>query len=131
MTAHADLARRFEDFLVYRSTSKPSPATVKAYRQDFDAITAVLAETAGTAADGLDCGVVDKDRMRAAFATYADSHSAASIRRCWSTWNTLCDYLFTSDVIVANPMSAVLRPKVPKTVPKAFDEDAVERLFRP
>ncbi|MFX1787103.1 tyrosine-type recombinase/integrase [Prescottella equi] len=129
MTAQTDLATRFEEFLVYRSTSKPSPATVKAYRQDFDAIATLLAAAAGTAVDGLDCAVVDKDRMRAAFATYAQSHSAASIRRCWSTWNTLCDYLFTSDIIVANPMSAVLRPKVPKTVPKAFDDDAVERLF--
>ncbi|WP_137725856.1 tyrosine-type recombinase/integrase [Prescottella subtropica] len=129
MTAPADLVTRFGEFLVYRSTSKPSPATVKAYRQDFEAITTLLAAAAGTGVDQLTCAVVDKERMRAAFAAYARSHSAASIRRCWSSWNTLCDYLFSVDMVVANPMSAVLRPKIPKTVPKAFDTESVERLF--
>ena len=124
----AGLANRFEEFLVYRSTGKPSPATVKAYRQDFDAIAALLAAEAGASVGQLGCTVVDKDRMRTAFAGYAESHSAASIRRCWSTWNTFCDYLFTADIIVANPMSAVLRPKIPKTVPKSFDNRAVQRL---
>lgn len=130
MPATDSLTARFEEFLVFRSTGKPSPATVKAYRQDFDAIAAQLAAATGTAVGELDCTVADKDRMRGAFASYAESHSAASIRRCWSTWNTLCDYLFTADIIVANPMSAVLRPKIPKTVPKSFDNDAVQRLVK-
>src|ERR1700677_110354 len=38
------------------------------------------------------------------FAAYADTHEAASIRRCWSTWNTLCSFLFTADLLAANPM---------------------------
>ncbi|MGI9207594.1 MAG: tyrosine-type recombinase/integrase [Rhodococcus sp. (in: high G+C Gram-positive bacteria)] len=62
-------------------------------------------------------------------APLADTHSPASILRCWSTWNALGSYLFTSDLIVADPMDAVLRPKVAKTVPKAFDQDAVEKLI--
>lgn len=85
MTAPADLVRRFEELLVYRSTGKPSPATVKAYRQDFDAIASLLAAAADTTVNELDRTVVDKNHMRAAFATYAETHSAASIRRCWST----------------------------------------------
>lgn len=118
----------FEAFLVHRSTAKPSPHTVKAYRQDFDAIAKRLAAADGTSVDQLGYDVVAKDKMRVVFADFADTHSAASIRRCWSTWNGLCDYLFTSDSIVANPMSAVLRPKPAKTIPKAFDNDAVRRL---
>ncbi len=42
--------------------------------------------------------------MQAAFGAYADTHKAASILRCWSNWNTLCDFLYTGDVIAANPM---------------------------
>ena len=123
------LTECFEGFLVYRSTGKPSQATLKAYRQDFTAIAELLAAHTGVPAHDLACNVVDKDQIRAAFAAYADTHSPASIRRCWSTWNALCSYLFTSDLIVANPMDAVLRPKVAKTVPKAFDQDAVEKLI--
>ena len=39
--------------------------------------------------------------MQTAFAAYADSHEAASIRRCWSNWNTLCDFLYTGELITA------------------------------
>ncbi len=105
------LASRFEEFLVYRSTAKLSEHTIKAYRQDFAAIAVRLATTAGATVDQLGCDVIDKARMRGAFADFAADHSAASIRRCWSTWNNLCDYLFTSDIIEANPMAAVLRPQ--------------------
>ena len=28
-------------------------------------------------------------------------HEAASIRRCWSNWNTLCDFLYTGELITA------------------------------
>ena len=30
--------------------------------------------------------------MRAAFASYAQTTSQASIRPCWSTWNVLCRF---------------------------------------
>ena len=36
------------------------------------------------------------DIMRTAFAQYAKSHEAASIQRCWSTWNVLCTFLYTN-----------------------------------
>lgn len=124
-----ELTDRFEEFLVYRSTAKLSAHTIKAYRQDFASIAGRLATIANISVDQLGCGVIDKTRMRTAFADFAADHSAASIRRCWSTWNNLCDYLFTSDIIEANPMAAVLRPKVEKTVPKSFDQDAVQRLL--
>ena len=58
--------------------------------------------------------------MRAAFAATAPSHEPASIRRCWSTWNVLCDFLYTAELIAANPMPLVGRPKPAKTLPKAL-----------
>ncbi|MFD4293300.1 tyrosine-type recombinase/integrase [Rhodococcus sp. NPDC058505] len=118
----------FEEFLVYRSTAKPSPNTLRAYRQDFRTVADSLATGRGVPPERLTPAVIDKAAMRVAFADYADSRQPASIRRCWSTWNMLCDFLFAADVIVANPMSSVLRPRAPKTVPKAFHADAVERL---
>lgn len=113
---------------MHRSTAKPSPNTLKAYRQDYQVISEALAAVTGTGAAELTLDAIDKATVRAAFARYARTHQPASIRRCWSTWNMLCDFLFSLDAIVANPMSAVLRPKAPKTLPKAFQADSVERL---
>jgi len=42
------------------------------------------------------------DIMRTAFAQYAKSHEAASIQRCWSTWNVLCTFLYTAELIASN-----------------------------
>ena len=67
-----------------RAVRKPSPHTVKAYRQDFVAIASLLAGAPDRIVH-LTPGAITKDAMRAAFADYADTHEAASIRRCWST----------------------------------------------
>jgi hypothetical protein len=67
--------------------------------------------------------------MRQAFATYADRHEAASIRRCRSTWNTLCRFLFSAELLTANPMQLVGRPKLAKTLPKSLPRPAVEALL--
>ena len=64
-------------------------------------------------------GDITTDTMRTAFAQYAESHEAATIQRCWSTWNVLCTFLYTSELIPANPMPLVGRPKLAKTLPKA------------
>jgi hypothetical protein len=37
--------------------------------------------------------------LGAAFAVYAETHSSASIRRFWSTWNTLCTFLYTAELL--------------------------------
>lgn len=117
----------FTDFLADRAVRKPSPHTTKAYRQDFEAIAILIAGTADAVA-ALQVNEVTKDNVRAAFAAYAGTHSAASIRRCWSTWNTLCTFLFTAESIDANPMPLVGRPKVPKTFPKSYPSRAVTDL---
>jgi hypothetical protein len=62
---------------------------MKAYRQDFSAIATLV-----TNGDPARLAVTDitKESMRTAFAAYARDHEAASIRRCWSTWNVLCTF---------------------------------------
>src|SRR5258707_6568650 len=115
-------------FLADRGTRKPSVHTLKAYRQDFDAIGALIAGDAdGVARMAL--GDITTDSMRMAFAQYAETHEAASIQRCWSTWNVFCTFLYTSELIAANPMPLVGRPKSAKTLPKALPTDSVAALL--
>src|SRR5436305_5903207 len=101
----------FAAFLADRGTRKPSAHTLKAYRQDFDAIAILVAgDAAGPARMSL--GDITTDSMRTAFARYATTHEAASIQRCWSSWNVLCTFLYTSELIGANPMPLFGRPKI-------------------
>lgn len=117
----------FGDFLTDRATRKPSVQTLRAYRQDFAAIAATV--SGGTPAD-MTLADITRDKMRSAFAVYAASREPATIRRCWSTWNVLCEFLYTADLIAANPMSSVGRPKAAKTVPRALPRSAVVALLK-
>jgi site-specific recombinase XerD len=118
----------FADFLADRAIRKPSPHTAKAYRQDFEAIATLLAGTTGEVAP-LQPTELTKDKLRAAFAVYAGAHSPASIRRCWSTWNGLCTFLYTAELLAANPMPHIGRPKVPKSLPKSYPAQAITELI--
>ncbi len=99
---------------------------MKAYRQDFLAVGNLV-----TGGESARMNMVDitKDSMRTAFAAYAHDHEAASIRRCWSTWNVLCTFLFTGEVLAANPMQLVGRPKLATALPKALPRTAVHALL--
>src|SRR5271166_6652422 len=116
----------FTQFLNDRQTRKPSAHTMKAYRQDFAAIAFLV--TDGNPAR-LTVADITKDSMRYAFAAYARDHEAASIGRCWSTWNVLCTFLYTGEQLAANPMQLVGRPKLAKPLPKALPRTAVEALL--
>lgn len=117
----------FVEFLDDRQTRKPSAHTMKAYRQDFAAIATLV--TGGDPAR-LAISDITKDSIRAAFAAYARDHEPASIRRCWSTWNVLCTFLFTSELLAANPMALVGRPKLARSLPKALPRAAVGALLQ-
>lgn len=117
----------FEAFLADCGTRKPSVHTMKAYRQDFDAIAALIVGDEQPVA-GMPMSAITTDLLRTAFARYAATHEAASIRRCWSTWNVLCTYLFTAELILANPMPQIGRPKTAKTMPKALSTNVVTEL---
>src|SRR3954469_18109006 len=101
---------------------------MKAYRQDFDAIATLVAGDAAGAAR-MSLGHITTEAMRTAFGQYAETHEAASIQRCWSTWNVLCTFLYTSELIAANPMPLVGRPKIAKTLPKALPPGSVAALL--
>ncbi|MGV7724173.1 tyrosine-type recombinase/integrase [Mycobacterium kansasii] len=117
----------FTEFLADRAIRKPSPHTAKAYRQDFEAIALLMAGSAERVLS-LKTTELTAEHLRAAFALYAETRSSASIRRCWSTWNTLCTYLFTAHLLGANPMPLIGRPKVPKSLPKSYRTETVTKL---
>lgn len=118
----------FSAFLADRAVRKPSLHTAKAYRQDFVAIAEFLAGDRARIG-GLAPAAITREAMSAAFAAYAEGHEAASIRRCWSTWNTLCAFLYTEELIGANPMPLIGRPKVPKSLPKGLGAETVTGLL--
>jgi integrase/recombinase XerC len=99
---------------------------MEAYRQDFVAIATLVT---GGKPTRLTIADITKDSMRQAFAAYARDHEAASIRRCWSTWNVLCAFLYTGEQLAANPMQLVGRPKLAKPLPKALPRTAVAALL--
>jgi hypothetical protein len=65
-------------------------------RQDFTAIVTLV-----TGGDPARLAMVDitTDSVRTAFAAYARDHEAATIRHCWSTWNVLRTFLYTSEQV--------------------------------
>ena len=54
---------------------------------------------------------------------------STTFRRCWSTWNVLCDFLYTAELIPANPMPFVGRPKAAKALPRSLPQRAVGALL--
>jgi site-specific recombinase XerD len=118
----------FAAFLADRGTRKPSAHTLNAYRQDFDAITTIIV---GSDMDqtAMSLGDITTEHMRGSFAQYAETHEAASIQQCWSTWNVSCTFLYTSELIPANPMPLVGRPRIAKTLPKALPPSSVQALL--
>lgn len=120
----------FGAFLDDRRSAKPSRHTVRAYCQDFDAIAVLMTATAGRGPDHpLAAGDITSDSVRAAFGTYATNRSPATVRRCWSSWNALCDFLFQEGLIDANPMARVRRPKPDTVTAKSLERDTVAAVL--
>ena len=117
----------FAGFLADRGTRKLSAHTLAAYCRDFDGIAEII--VGGTDLAALRLDDINRDALRTAFAMFASTHAAASVRRCWSTWNTLCKHLYSEELIAANPMSMVGRPKTDETLSKALPPNAIDALL--
>jgi site-specific recombinase XerD len=122
------LATLFAEFEVARRSAKPSLHSERAARSDFAAIHGLLQEAAGTGDVLLE--EVTARHLRLAFARFAETHAAASIARCWSTWNQFYGFLVSEELVAGNPMGAVAKPKVGRRTPKPLQgEDAPEALL--
>jgi hypothetical protein len=78
-TTDTALVRRpewFTAFLAHRGIRKPSAHTMKAYRQDFDAIATLIAGADPSDLSRMSLGEITTGSMRTAFAQYAKTHEA-------------------------------------------------------
>jgi len=108
--------------------AKPSPHTLAAYRRDVAGIAGRLAELEGLS----EVRVSDLERraLRAAFASWAADHAAASVRRAHSAWSSLWEFLVAEGVVEGSPMAAIPKPKTPTTLPRSIrSRDAVARIL--
>jgi site-specific recombinase XerD len=118
-------------YFAARRTAKSSPHTTAAYHRDLAAVTAMLTEVVGKPASKLEVADLTVHVIREAFGRFADTHSPASIHRCWSTWNQFFTFLVAEGALAGNPMPAVKLPKRPARSPKPLiGEDTPETLLR-
>jgi hypothetical protein len=103
--------------VIDRATRKSSEHTMRAYRQDFTVMADLL--TAGRPND-IALTDITKNMMRAAFVVYASVHEPASIWRCWSTWNVLCEFLYTAELIRPIRWLSWEGPRRPRRRPAPF-----------
>jgi integrase/recombinase XerD len=131
LTATSPLPDAIEAWLVNLGAAKPAAATLVAYRRDVEGVAARLAVLEGFADTG-SVAVSDLSRpaLRAAFASWAADHAAASVRRAHSAWSNLFDFLVAEGILDGNPMAAVPKPKTPVVLPRAIRaRDAIARLL--
>jgi integrase/recombinase XerD len=131
LTTTSALTDAVEAWLVNLGAAKPSPATLAAYRRDVEGVGFRLAVLEGF--DELEqVAVADLNRpaLRAAFASWAGDHAAASVRRAHSAWSNLFDFLVAEGILDGNPMAAVPKPKTPVVLPRSIRaRDAIARLL--
>lgn len=129
MTTPKPLADAFELFIAFKSGR--SAHTISAYRNDFEQIAQRLSDTVKTPVAELAIDVLDKNSLRQAFSQYGEDHSKASKRRCWSTWNGLCEFLVDEEMLDRNPMRHVSKAssKAAQKPPVAMDDEAASRLI--
>lgn len=118
----------FSSYLNVRRQQKHSANTIKALCGDFVDIASIVA--AGRPLADLTVADLNREQLDEAFAVFADSHSANSQLRCWSTWNGLCSWLLDEELMAGvNPMRRIRRPKRPQPKSKAVDRTDLEKIL--
>ncbi len=129
-----DLTRRW---VRAKNTARPSPNSAAARQDDLKGIARHLAEqlddsNEATSAEPLSVLTVDDltvERLREAFADFADSHSAASIRRAMSTWRGFCKWLWSEqDLLSENPIDRIEGPRATPWRPKPLSVEDLKRV---
>lgn len=127
----SSVADAVEGWLFYLGAAKPSSATLTAYRRDVEGVGSRLAALEGVGDfEDLRLPHLDHQALRAAFASWASDHAAASVRRAHSAWSSFFDFLVAEGVIDGNPMAAIPKPKTPAVLPRSIRaRDAVSRIL--
>jgi site-specific recombinase XerD len=128
LTADSCLPDAVTAWLSALGAAKPSPATLAAYRRDLTGVAARLAAIEELSVVSLPD--LTRPALRAAFASWASDHAAASVRRAHSAWSSFFDFLVSEGILDGNPMAAIPKPKTPSALPRTIRaRDAVGRLF--
>lgn len=106
------------EFLSSLRAKKLSPHTVAGYDSDLRIVAELVAGLEGVAVADLEVRGLGGRLVRAAFAGFSDSRSAASVNRAWSAWNQFLTFCVAEGLLEGNPMAAVPRPKQPAKAPK-------------
>ncbi|HVA74865.1 MAG TPA: tyrosine-type recombinase/integrase [Acidimicrobiales bacterium] len=132
LNASSDVTDAVDAWLVHMGAAKPSPATLTAYRRDVQGVAGRLAILEGIGEYGdLQLPHLERSALRAAFASWASDHAAASVRRAHSAWSSFFDFLVAEGVLEGNPMAAIPKPKTPTVLPRSIRAPgAITRLIR-
>ncbi|HLU53796.1 MAG TPA: tyrosine-type recombinase/integrase [Acidimicrobiia bacterium] len=134
------LATLAEQWLAWKNTAKPSPATLKARRADLAALGEIIVRQLGLEVPpdedqfqrwlgALRPSHLDRDTIISAFATYATDHAPSSIRRCRSTWTGFCQWLVVHrQLLDTNPVEFVEPPKARRWRPRPISEEDLARI---
>ncbi|MBP7928655.1 MAG: tyrosine-type recombinase/integrase [Acidimicrobiia bacterium] len=149
----ADMVKAHEESLEPSATkwldrkdlAKPSPNTKEARRRDLTIVARHLADEAGRphpfwlepTAKGFERELgrvtisdLNNDQLASAFAKFARTHAASSIRRARSTWRGFCQWLVTDDETLAfNPIDKLEGPRKTPWQPKPISEEDLVRLI--
>jgi integrase/recombinase XerD len=127
LSPEARLAEVVDSWLFHLGATKPSPRTLAAYRADVEGVARRI-DAEGAAVLAIED--LTKRALRAAFASWAADHAASSVLRAHSAWSSLFDFLVAEDLVDGNPMSAVGKPRLAPSAPKAIKaDDAAGRLL--
>lgn len=115
-------------YLRSRGSEKLTAHTIRRYEMEFVAVAHLL----GTPPAGVDLSDLTLPQLREAFALYATTRTRSTIAGTMSTWTKFCRWLVREELVTANPMDHLDRPKVPSPTPKALNGGAetVDRLIR-
>jgi integrase/recombinase XerD len=123
-------AERFLDHLVVERGL--SPHTVAAYRRDLRRYTRFCAQKgirdAGDADDGTVSGFVAHLSSRRREGD-GEPYRASSVARALAAVRSFHRFLLREGEVVSDPAAAVVRPRVPRTLPRPLSVDEVERIL--
>ena len=111
-------AKLVDGWLHQLGTTKPATNTLAAYRRDLEGVARRIADHAEVGVLYLEH--LNKGALRAAFASWAADHAAASVLRAHSSWSSFFDFLVAEDLIEGNPMAAVSKPSRVAGKPRAI-----------
>jgi integrase/recombinase XerD len=132
MPARDALAKQIQRFLDHLTVERGlSVHTVAAYRRDLERYAAFLRTRGVTDARRVDERAVTAHVAAVSASTYGDGkpYRATSVVRALSSVRAFHRFLLREGKISSDPTAAVIRPKLPRSLPKPLSVDDVARVL--